>query len=270
MPGEFRTSDGVRLVYDIDNFTDPWREAAPVILLHPAMGHAARFFAFVPHLARHYRVIRLDLRGHGRSEVPRSELTMARLVSDVTELMDEIGLESAHFVGNSAGGFVAQNVALTAPDRVLSLALFSSPPGLKHSQAASWIPRIRAQGLRAFLAATIEDRFPLDVAPPGLVRWFLDEAGKNDEDFICRFIALMGGLEWRDAVAWIKCPTLIVAPGHETVGGSEIYDDMVKSMPNARLLTYEGLPHNICDLVPDRCAGDVATFLSSIQDSKEA
>jgi 3-oxoadipate enol-lactonase len=63
--GNFTTSDGLRLAYDYDDFTDPWRPAPTVLLLHAAMGSARRYFAWVPHLARDYRVVRLDLRGHG-------------------------------------------------------------------------------------------------------------------------------------------------------------------------------------------------------------
>src|SRR5262245_48750214 len=107
MANMFRTSDGLQLVYHIDDFTDPWLDRPYAILLHPAMGHSGRFFGFAPHLARDYKVVRLDLRGHGESEVPGKEipLTMARLVQDVIELMDAIGIDAAHFIGNSAGGF---------------------------------------------------------------------------------------------------------------------------------------------------------------------
>src|SRR5207302_5902737 len=68
----FRASDGLSLAYYIDDFTDPWKTAPTLLLLHAAMGSARRYFAWVPHLARHYRVVRLDLRGHGNSPVPPS------------------------------------------------------------------------------------------------------------------------------------------------------------------------------------------------------
>src|SRR4051812_9064151 len=105
-------SDGLKLAYWIDDFTDPWREAPVLMLLHSAMGHSGRFFAMVPALARRFRVVRMDLRGHGRTGVPPAEppLTMERLVQDVGELMDHLGIGSAHFVGNSAGGYVSQQM----------------------------------------------------------------------------------------------------------------------------------------------------------------
>ena len=72
-----------------------------------------------PALCRHYRVVRLDLRGHGASDVPpaSSPLNLDRLVADVSELLDHLGVKSAHIVGNSAGGYLAQNLAMTVPRR---------------------------------------------------------------------------------------------------------------------------------------------------------
>ena len=101
----FAASDGLSLAYYIDDFTDPWKNAPMLLLLHAAMGSARRYFAWVPHLARDYRVVRLDLRGHGRSQAPPAEqkLTLDRLVLDVAELLDHLGVAQAHLVGNSAG-----------------------------------------------------------------------------------------------------------------------------------------------------------------------
>jgi 3-oxoadipate enol-lactonase len=257
----FTTTDGVNLAYYIDDFTDPWRRPATLLLLHAAMGSARRYFAWVPHLAREYRVVRLDLRGHGKSQVPPADepLVLDRLVLDVAELLDHLGVEGAHIVGNSAGGYLGQQMAMTRPSRVRSLALFGSTPGLKNSQAPSWIPQIQAKGLRGFLAETISDRLPAD-ADPGLVNWFLDEAGRNDPTYIAKFVLLMASYDWSDEVARIRVPSLIVIPGGETVGSVANYQPF-RRLGDVEFRVYEGLPHNICDAVPDRCAEDVRDFL---------
>ncbi len=257
----FTTSDGLSLAYYIDDFTDPWKSAPTVLLLHAAMGSARRYFAWVPHLCRHYRVVRLDLRGHGNSQVPppNESLTLDRLVTDVVELLDHLDLKDAHIVGNSAGGYLGQQLAMTRPERVKSLSLFGSTPGLKNSQAPSWIPQIEAKGLRGFLAETIRDRLPED-ADPGLLTWFLDEAGRNDPAYIAKFVLLMASYDWSDEVARIRCPTLVVIPGGETVGSIANYEPF-RQLSDVELRVYDGLPHNICDSVPDRCAADVRDFL---------
>jgi 3-oxoadipate enol-lactonase len=257
----FTTSDGLSLAYYIDDFTDPWHHPTTLLLLHAAMGSARRYFAWVPHLAREWRVVRLDLRGHGNSQVPPAEqpLALDRLVSDVAELLDHLGVESAHIVGNSAGGYLGQQMAMTRPARVRSLVLFGSTPGLRNSQAPNWIPQIQAKGLRGFLAETIRDRLPED-ADRGLVEWFLDEASRNDPAYIGKFVLLMASYDWSGEVEGIRVPTLVVIPGGETVGSVANYEPF-RRLDDVEFRVYDGLPHNICDAVPDRCAEDVRDFL---------
>lgn len=62
--------DGTRLSYDVDDFTDPWRAAEPVVLVHGFGKNRKFWYPWVPALASHYRVIRVDLRGHGESSLP--------------------------------------------------------------------------------------------------------------------------------------------------------------------------------------------------------
>jgi 3-oxoadipate enol-lactonase len=260
----FAASDGVRLAYDIDDFTDPWRAAPTLLLLHAAMGSARRYYAWVPALCRHYPVVRMDLRGHGRSEIPLADrpLTLDRLVSDVIELLDHLGLAKAHIVGNSAGGYLGQQLAMNHGDRVSSLMLFGSTPGLRNSQALSWIPQIAAKGLRGFLAETITERLPLGEVEPGFVDWFLDEAAKNDAAYIGKFVSLMASYDWSDEVGRIRCSTLVVVPGAEPIGSTANYEPFRRLVPDIEMRVYEGAPHNICDAFPDRCTADVLDFLS--------
>src|SRR5438552_3893870 len=172
----FAASDGLSLAYYIDDFTDPWKNAPMLLLLHAAMGSARRYFAWVPHLARDFRVVRLDLRGHGASEIPGPDgLTLERLARDVIDLADHLGVERFHLTGSSAGAIISLKVAIQAPERVLTLAPFATTPGLKPSNvdAGKWVAHIRAKGVRGFLAETIADRFDLSQVDPGFVEWFL-------------------------------------------------------------------------------------------------
>src|SRR6185295_11000049 len=98
----------------VDDFTDPWTQPDTLLLLHAAMGNAQRWFKWVPRLARKYRVVRMELRGHGASQVPKpdQEFSLALLVGDALALLDKLGVDSAHVVGNSAGDYVSQQLAI--------------------------------------------------------------------------------------------------------------------------------------------------------------
>ena len=71
----------------------------------------------------------------------------------------------------------------------------------------------------------------------------------------------MTTLWWADDLPRIKCPTLLVMPGAETVGSTQNYQVMRAKIPDCELIDYAGLPHNICDIVPDQCAADALAFL---------
>lgn len=255
--------DGLRLSYYLDDFTDPWRDAPTLVLLHGAMANARRFYSWVPALARDYKVVRLDLRGHGDSQVPTEAqgLSLDVLVDDLIGLLDHLGVHSAHIVGNSAGGYVGQHLAMRAPERVRTLALFGSAPGLKQSQASTWLPRVQASGLRQFLADTVDDRFPPDWVGTAHVEHFLDDLGANDVAYIGRFVGYMASQEWSAEVHRITCPTLVVVPGAGRIGSTEVYRPMREQLPRGEVLVYEGERHSICEYLASRCTADLLSFL---------
>lgn len=258
----FVTSDGVRLAYGIDDFTDPWRAAETAILLHAGMGSSARWYAMVPPIARHYRTVRLDMRGHGQSQLPPEELelSLARLTQDVRELMDHLALRDAHFICNATGGYLGQHLAARSPERVKSLVLFSSTPGQKFSGSAAWIAKIERDGLRAFLDSVVADRLPLDRVDPGYVRWYVDETAKNDTAFILRILRLLAQLDLSAALPEIRCPTLLVVPGARYTPGGP-YAVMANTIPDVTMIYHQGDPQSLCDTFPERSAKEALDFL---------
>jgi pimeloyl-ACP methyl ester carboxylesterase len=260
----FTSRDGMRIAYHVDDFTDPWTTPDTLLLLHAAMGSSKRWWRWVPPLSREYRVVRMDLRGHGDSQKPRPDQAFAldQLVGDALELLDRLEVRAAHVVGNSAGGYVSQKLAIGHPGRVKTLALFGSTPGLKHSHALTWLPKIGEMGLRNFLASTIHERFEPD-ADPALVNWYLDHAGSNDPEFIGRFVSHMCTHDFMDELDAIRCPTLIVAAGKEPIGKASAYEEMHRRIQGSELLLYDTTGHNICDGLADRCVGDLRRFLAA-------
>jgi pimeloyl-ACP methyl ester carboxylesterase len=262
---EFAASDGVRLAYAVDDWTDPWRTPETLVLLHAAMGSSRRLYAWVPHLSRHVRLVRPDLRGHGRSQVPALDrpLTLDRLVRDVIELLDHLGLDRVHLAGSSAGAIISMKTAIDHPDRIRTLGIFASTPGLRPSNvnADRWVAQIRDKGVRKFLGDTIGDRFDLHQVEPGFVEWFLDESARTSGEWLARFVPLMGGVDLSDAIGRIRCPTLAVVPDHDPISSMAQYGVLRERIPDIEFTVYRGLPHNITDAVPDRCAEELRQFL---------
>jgi pimeloyl-ACP methyl ester carboxylesterase len=92
-------------------------EGEPVVLLMGLGYPSDMWFRVAPVLARHHRVIRLDNRGAGRTgDVPGAPYTVETMAGDVLAVLDEARETSAHIVGISMGGLIAQEIALTSPD----------------------------------------------------------------------------------------------------------------------------------------------------------
>ena len=89
-----------RLSYVIDGPAD-----APVLVLSNSLGTCSDMWARqIPELTKHFRVLRYDTRGHGKSSIPDGEYTFEQLAGDVAELLAHLGIKRAHFCGLSMGG----------------------------------------------------------------------------------------------------------------------------------------------------------------------
>src|ERR671939_828149 len=95
----------------------------PLLLIHGLMVSGAMYQPVLPALAAHYRVIVPDLRGHGRSGALPGPYSVEQLARDLAQLLDDLRVDSAHILGYSQGGAVAQQFAHDYPARVRGLVL---------------------------------------------------------------------------------------------------------------------------------------------------
>jgi len=119
--------DGASISYEVDGPTD-----APVVVLVMGLAWpAAMWFRQVPALAERHRVLRMDNRGAGKTgDVPGAPYTVEMMAADCLAVMDHARVQSAQVIGISMGGLIAQEMALTAPERITSLCLVATHPGI--------------------------------------------------------------------------------------------------------------------------------------------
>lgn len=262
----FQASDGVRLCYRLDDHTDPWKAAPALVLIHPGLGSSGRLFAWVPHFSRRYRVVRPDIRGHGRSEAGLDKpLTHERLARDLVELLDHVGAERAHVMGSSAGGMIAMQTALRWPQRFASLALYSATAGIRpdRPRKGNWLERVRRDGVRRFLEETARDRIG-DVSP-GQLRWYLDSAEGVTPEHLARFVPLMASEYYPEKLAQLDLPVLMVIPDPDPMVEREEYETMRRHLRRGTLVTIPGAGHGMTAEVPDRCAEVLRDFLDGLE-----
>jgi 2-succinyl-6-hydroxy-2,4-cyclohexadiene-1-carboxylate synthase len=107
-------------------------DGPPLVLLHGFTGSNATWQTHQPALAQHYRLIAIEMLGHGESDAPSdpTRYSLEHTVADLTAILDVLKLEKAALLGYSMGGRIALHFAVNRPDRVSALLLESSSPGL--------------------------------------------------------------------------------------------------------------------------------------------
>ena len=261
-------SDGAQLFYRYDDFTDPWKKAPLVVLLHPGLGSSLRLYGWVPHLAREYRVVRPDIRGHGKSGTGDvSQLSHDRLALDLTELLDHLGADQAHVMGSSAGGMIAGQTALRYPQRFKSLAFYAATAGIPPSrpQKGNWLERVARDGVRQFLRETAVDR--IGHATPEHVEWYLDSAEGVTPQYLTRFVPLMASEDYTERLPQLDMPVLMAVPDPDPMVERSEYERMRKHLRRCTFVTMPGAAHSMTAEIPDACAQVLKTFLSDVEKS---
>jgi pimeloyl-ACP methyl ester carboxylesterase len=143
-------SGGEVIYYEVTGAAD----APTVVLTHGAGGSHAAWFQQVPVLAdAGYRVVTWDSRGFGNSTIVNRELGTDAAVADLTAILDAVGVERAHVVGQSMGGWWTTGFALAHPDRVATITLSNTVGGLWTDELARHFAAMVAPDARADAAA---------------------------------------------------------------------------------------------------------------------
>lgn len=124
----------VRL-HDIKIYYETLGDGPPLLMIMGQRRNHSWFYRQTPELAKHFKVILWDNRGAGLSGKPDRPYTISGMAEDAVDLMDALGLNSAHVLGVSMGGCIAQELALEFPQRVRSLVLACSSCGGKEALA---------------------------------------------------------------------------------------------------------------------------------------
>ena len=119
----YAVNSGVRIAYE------QLGDGEPLLFIH-GLAYDRRGWGPLPRLlANDFRIVLLDNRGVGDSDVPAGPYSMEQLTADAVAVLDAAGIESAHLFGVSLGGFIAQEIALAYPERVRKLVLSATSPG---------------------------------------------------------------------------------------------------------------------------------------------
>lgn len=270
--------DGVRIHYRDDG---P-REAAVVLLIH---GFGDSFLTWEPWINRlspAFRVITLDLPGHGLTRTPPGYAPSVDVFTDtVDRFAGKLGLPPAAVVGNSMGGGVAWQLALRYPERVRALILLD---------AAGWPPRpgkpqpvafrllqtpagqfalktfetrpLTAQGLRMNV---VDDSL---ITPAFVDRWVEVQRAPGHRDILMGMRPGAHSTATPEALAKITAPTLVMHGAQDVVIEPSAGEKFAAAIPGARLILYPKAGHLPQYEIPDETTADLKAFLASLPDTE--
>ena len=240
--GIFVAPDGAKISYDESG------SGRPLVLLHGLMA-SAEFFAPQQILADNYRLITIDLRGHGSSSAT-GELTIAQLADDVGRLADQLDLSDAILVGWSLGASVLWRVLTGAAGHRFSASVVidMTPKVLNEGDWTLGLSRevcdARSAAMRddfeAFAASAAHAMFaqPLTQKSSDLAASSGERFARNAPAAIQRIWASLVAEDLRPLLKQIEQTTLIIHGAHSQLYGRETADYLAAALPNARVISF--------------------------------
>ena len=238
----------------------------------------------VPEFAKHYRTIVFDNRGVGRSDKPAGPYTIHEMADDAIGLLDSLGIQSAHVVGLSMGGMIAQELVLRHPERVRRLVLAATYPEpdetvestrtftlgqLGGSITATGEVKIDLAALNPI--ALFQNLLPLVFSPefiatelPKLMQLFAGgiQYGFSMEAILGQMEALMGH-KATDRLHQIQVPTLVLTGDADRLIPPANSDILAQNIPGAKLVKIPGGTHGFNFEKPEQFNKEILDFLAA-------
>jgi 3-oxoadipate enol-lactonase len=241
-----QATDGVRLSYT----TFGRRRGEPVLLVQGLGVDSTGWLLQRPAIGARYRGITFDNRGVGRSERPAGPYSLHQMADDALSVLDAVGVESAHVVGASMGGVIAQLVAGRHPDRVRSLVLACT--ACRHLRwrrelLTEWAAVAEAEGMPAFAAQNLRW-----LVGSRSLRRFWPAFGvltrlaltAPTHAFVAQVQAILAmDDDHRFDLAAVTAPTLVLVGSQDVLTPQADAEELAELIPHAELAVIRGASH---------------------------
>ena len=238
----------------------------PLILIHGIGASRHSWDGLVARLKSDFRCVSYDLRGHGKSPVPRPPYTLDDLVDDLETLRAELGIERAHFAGHSLGGMIGPAYARKFPERVLSLGLYSTAAFRTPDDSAKVrgvVSAMRSKGIPPVLETLKERWFTPEFAArcPQVIERRMQQVIDTDKEVFLSVFDIYAETEMSPWLAEIEQPCLVLTGENDGGCSPRLNERIAEALPNSELVILPQLRHAILLEAPDRVAEPVLAFL---------
>ncbi|MRN56966.1 alpha/beta fold hydrolase [Paenibacillus monticola] len=249
------------------NFTDQG-EGEVIVLLHGFCGSADYWEKVIPALSGTYRIIALDLRGHGTSDAPLGAYSVEQMADDVLSVLDTLEISQVTLLGHSLGGYITLSFAQRYASRLQGFGLIHST-GYSDSEEAKEkrlksVSTIQNEGITAFVDALVPGLFApetAEAAPQLLER--TKEIGYRTppQGAAGAALAMRERPDRRDVISASELPILLVAGEKDAHVPPERIFTSDKS--NVTQATIPGVGHMSMYEAPEQLAGIIKDFVQA-------
>ena len=258
----YLTLTDCKLYYEIDDYTDPWRKPEAVLMVHGFTESTPAWRAWVPHLARRYRVIRFDQQGFGQSSAVTSESAFStqRFVEHAARLITEFAEGSAHVIGAKSGGLVTIELARLRPEWVKTITLASVP--LAPPQPQQWMQHMEAHGVRSWARETMPPRLGSRMPPEG-IEWWVNLMGGTAIETARAYMRWVSHIDAGATLHEVKCPALVLTTEAPRRAYSRSDADVYREkLPQAEIVALPVDGYHVAASDADECARITLAFLA--------
>jgi pimeloyl-ACP methyl ester carboxylesterase len=268
------TSGGARIYWEEDG--PDGREGLETVLLIMGLGATIEWWHRLrPEIAARYRTILFDNRGVGRSDVPPPPYSIAQMADDAAAVLEAAGAPSAHVVGMSMGGYIAQELVLRHAARARSLVLGCTSCGGRDAVPADAEVR-KALSARASMsreeAMWLMAPYTFDASTPREV--IADEFARRMKTDVTNdgfFAQLQAIREWSGALSRlrdVRVPTLVIHGETDRLVPPQNAQILVDAIPNAQLVMLPGASHIFFTDQFERSRDALLSFLNAAGTTK--
>jgi 3-oxoadipate enol-lactonase len=247
-------------------------QGTPLVFLHAFPLSSAMWQPQVQALADSYRVITVDLRGHGESEALLWNFTLDDYANDAIGLLDHLDIEQAIFIGLSMGGYILFSLFRNFSDRIKALVLADTRAQADSQEGKSNRRAMAQLAHKEGNPAITEVMLPKLLAPLTLQqRHGVVEQVRNmildtpTEGIIVDLMAMAARPDSTDLLSMFSCPTLVIVGEEDTATPVTDSSYMAKRIAGARLVTIPGAGHLSNFDQPDAFNQSLLMFLSTQQ-----
>jgi 3-oxoadipate enol-lactonase/4-carboxymuconolactone decarboxylase len=188
------------------------RAQPPILLLNSIGTDLGSWDEVVPLLLPHFRVLRMDTRGHGGSDAPAGEYGLRLLAADALAVLDAAGVDAAIVCGVSLGGMIGMALAVETPDRVQALIAACTSPKMDADAWRARIAAVQSGGMAAIAEAALQRYFSpgfSDQRPEVVERFRAALLGQSPAGYAACGAAIRD-MDLRQDLAAITAPTLVI------------------------------------------------------------